>query len=307
MIYAICVGKRKENNVIVEYKLKDFSNKTIVIGSDELKDFIRNGKLTVVNLTLTSNNKLVDSGLKDLDSLRKKEKVVKSREENIKSIVYNNTSVKTKELNSSFIYNNKLFYIDKNDMLCVIDVNRNEHKGICENVYSVAYIPIGDRLNIFVVIEHNERHRLKRILFDLDENKIVYTYQLWFLDDGATIGKQAKNTNIGFDKIEERPDYYVGNYKSQFDYAILPIKKRVGEGFVITEIIICDFRQEYFYRAKSDTKWFDDFVNVLNENTYFVVPFNTLSNNGSKIIIQTSNMVVMLIYDGLKVEFYKDK
>ena len=34
MIYAICIGKRKENNVIVEYKLKDFSNKTIVIGSD---------------------------------------------------------------------------------------------------------------------------------------------------------------------------------------------------------------------------------------------------------------------------------
>ena len=86
MVYAICIGKRKENNVIVEYKLKDFSNKTIVIGSDELKDFIRNGKLIVVNLTLTSNNKLVDTGVKDLYSLKKKEKVVKSREENIDEI-----------------------------------------------------------------------------------------------------------------------------------------------------------------------------------------------------------------------------
>lgn len=30
MVYAICIGKRKENNVIVEYKLKDFSNKALL-------------------------------------------------------------------------------------------------------------------------------------------------------------------------------------------------------------------------------------------------------------------------------------
>ena len=306
MVYAICIDKRKDGNTIVEYKLKDFANKTIILPAAELKQYISEGKLTVVNLTLTSNNKLVDSGLKDLDLLRKKEKVVKSREENIKSIVYSNTSVKTKELNSSFIYNNKLFYIDKNDMLCVIDVNRNEHKGLCENVYSVAYIPIGDRLNIFVVIEHNERHRLKRILFDLDENKIVYTYQLWFLDDGATIGKQAKNTNIGFDKIEERPDYYVGNYKSQFDFVILPLKKKNENGYIITGIVICDLQHEHFYKCDSRVKFFDDFVEVLNSNTYFVIPFTTLSNNGSKIFIQTSQMVVILVYDGSRIEFYKD-
>ena len=40
MIYAICVGKRKENNVIVEYKLKDFMNKTMVLEANELKDYI---------------------------------------------------------------------------------------------------------------------------------------------------------------------------------------------------------------------------------------------------------------------------
>ena len=306
MIYAICIGKRKENNVIVEYRLRDFTNKSIVVSADELKDFIRNGKITVVNLTLTSNNKLVDTGVKDLDSLKKKEKVIKSRDENIKSIVYHNNTVKTKELESSFVYNNKLFYIDRYNMLCVLDVNRNEHKGICERVYSASYIPKGDKMHIFVIIEHNDRYRLKRIAFNLDENKIAFSYDLWFLDDGATVGQKAKLTNIGQGCVEDRPDYYVGNYKSQFDFAILPIKKKVENGYVITNVVVCDLVREHFYKANADAKFFDDFVNVLNENTYYVIPFNTLSNNGSKIIIQTSRMAVILTYDGSKLEFYKE-
>ena len=305
MVYAVCVGKRKENNVIVEYKLKDFTNKTMIIDSEELKQYIKDGEIIVANLTLTSNNKLIDFKVKDLDSLKKKKKVVKSREENIKSIIKDKDII-AKNLENSFIYNNKMFFIDKDNMLCIIDVNRNENKGICENVFSASYIPYGNNMNIFVIIEHNDRYRLKRISFDLDENKILYSYNLWFLDEGAVIGQKGKMTNIGFDKIEERPDYYVGNYKSQFDYAILPIKKKEGNGYIITDIVVCDFKREHFYRAKSDTKWFEDFAEVLNSNTYFVIPFNTLSNNGSKIIIQTSRMSVILTYDGSKVEFYKD-
>jgi hypothetical protein len=307
MIYAICIGKRKENNVIVEYKLKDFSNKTMVVTAEELKDFIRNGKLTVVNLTLTSNNKLVDSGLKDLDLLKKKNKVVKTREENIDSIIENSRAINIKDRDNSCIYENKLFFVDKHDMLCVIDVAKNTNKGICENVFSVSYVPIGRRMNIFVVYEHMDKFRLKRLLYDLDEDKLVLSYHLWFLDDGATIGHKAKMTNIGFDKIEERPDYYVADYKSQFDYVILPIKRKISNGYIITEIVIYDIKGEHFYRARSNVKYFDDFVNMLNENSYYVVPFSTVSNTGIKITIQTLNkMVVTLIYNESRIEFYKN-
>ena len=172
MIYAICVGKRKENNVIVEYKLKDFTNKTTVVSADELKEFIKAGKITVVNLTLTSNNKLVDFKVKDLDLLKKKEKVVKTREENIDSIVENGRSINVKDRNNSCIYENKFFFVDKNDMLCVIDVAKNTNKGLCENVFSVVYVPMGRKMNIFVVYEHMDRFRLKRLLYDLDEEKL---------------------------------------------------------------------------------------------------------------------------------------
>lgn len=305
MVYAICIDKRKDGNTIVEYKLKDFANKTIILSAAELKQYISEGKLTVVNLTLTSNNKLVDSGLKDLDYLRKKSKISKSCSENISSVAETNKIINS-ELESSFIYNNKLFYIDKNNMLCVIDVNTKEHKGICESVYSASYVPHGYKVHIFVVYKHNEWYRLKRIVYDLDKNKIVYTHQLWFLESNTVIGQSAKSTNIGFDKIEERPDYYVGNYKSQFDFVILPLKKKSENGYIITGIVICDLQHEHFYKCDSRVKFFDDFVEVLNNNTYFVIPFTTLSNNGSKIFIQTSQMVVILVYDGSRIEFYKD-
>ena len=306
MVYATCIGKRKENNVIVEYKLKDFSNKTIVIGSDELKDFIRNGKLTVVNLTLTSNNKLVDSGLKDLDSLRKKEKVTKTREENMDSVTNNLGSINIKDKDNSFIYENKLFFVDKHDMLCVIDVVKNLNKGLCENVISAVYVPVGRRINIFVVYEHMDRFRLKRLSYDLDEEKLVLSYHLWFIDDGATVGNKGKMTNIGFDKVEERPPYYVADYKSQFDYIILPIKKKIANGYGISDIVVYSIKDEHFYRAKSSDKWFDDFVNVLNENSYYVIPFSTVSGTGGRIMIQTANKLFLtLIYEGSKIEFHK--
>ena len=306
MIYAICVGKRKENNVIVEYKLKDFTNKTTVVSADELKEFIKAGKITVVNLTLTSNNKLVDFKVKDLDLLKKKEKVVKTREENIDSIVENGRSINVKDRNNSCIYENKFFFVDKNDMLCVIDVAKNTNKGLCENVFSVVYVPMGRRMNIFVVYEHMDRFRLKRLLYDLDEEKLVLSYHLWFLDDGATVGYKARTTNIGSDKVEERPDYYVANYKSQFDYVILPIKRKVSDGYIITDVVVFDIKGEHFYRAKLGDKDFDSLVKVLNENSYYVIPFGTVSNTGGRIMIETSNRLFLtLIYDYSKIEIAK--
>ena len=52
--------------------------------------------------------------------------------------------------------------------------------------------------------------------------------------------------------------------------------------------------------------WFDDFVNVLNENSYYVIPFSTVSGTGGRIMIQTANKLFLtLIYEGSKIEFHK--
>ena len=56
-----CIGKtRDKNNHIIEYKLIGNDRKIISVKSDELKEFIRSGQVGVINLTLTSDNRLID-------------------------------------------------------------------------------------------------------------------------------------------------------------------------------------------------------------------------------------------------------
>jgi hypothetical protein len=59
-IQAKCIEKfRDKNNIIVGYRLVDVSGKTIDVKPDILKSYIKTGKITVVNLTLTSDNRLL--------------------------------------------------------------------------------------------------------------------------------------------------------------------------------------------------------------------------------------------------------
>jgi hypothetical protein len=62
MIYALCIKKIRDNNGRVrEYILKDKSNSTIQVDSNKLKQAIRENKITVENLKLTSDNKLINT------------------------------------------------------------------------------------------------------------------------------------------------------------------------------------------------------------------------------------------------------
>ena len=61
MIQAKCIEKfRDKNNHIYGYRLIDLNGQTQDIQSDNLKRAIQNGQINVVNLTLTSDNRLVD-------------------------------------------------------------------------------------------------------------------------------------------------------------------------------------------------------------------------------------------------------
>lgn len=61
MIQAKCVQKlRTSNNKIYGYRLVDINGKTQDVRPEYLKDAIKQGKITVVNLTLTSDGRLVD-------------------------------------------------------------------------------------------------------------------------------------------------------------------------------------------------------------------------------------------------------
>lgn len=61
MIYAKCIHKfRDKNNAIIGYRLQDINGNTQDVQAANLKNAIRNGQIHIVNLKLTSDNKLID-------------------------------------------------------------------------------------------------------------------------------------------------------------------------------------------------------------------------------------------------------
>ena len=61
VLQAKCIEKiRDKNKHIIEYKLISKDKKTISVKSDDLKSAMRSGQIEVINLTLTSDNRLID-------------------------------------------------------------------------------------------------------------------------------------------------------------------------------------------------------------------------------------------------------
>ena len=61
MIQAKCIEKiRDKNNNIIGYKLIDKNKNEVAVKAERLKEVIKSGQLEVINLTLTSDNRLID-------------------------------------------------------------------------------------------------------------------------------------------------------------------------------------------------------------------------------------------------------
>ena len=61
MIQAKCTEKiRDKNNYIIGYKLIDKNKNEVLVKAEKLKEVIRSGQLDIINLTLTSDNRLID-------------------------------------------------------------------------------------------------------------------------------------------------------------------------------------------------------------------------------------------------------
>ena len=61
MIKATCIQKFKKNNKIYGYRLQDSQGNIKDVYADQLKQAIHNQQITVINLTFTSDNRLVDT------------------------------------------------------------------------------------------------------------------------------------------------------------------------------------------------------------------------------------------------------
>lgn len=86
MIQAKCVEKfRDKNNHIYGYRLKDSQGNTKDVGTDQLKNAIKNGQINILNLTLTSDNRLVDTTPNKSKSVSQQSQI--SEEQKIQNLI----------------------------------------------------------------------------------------------------------------------------------------------------------------------------------------------------------------------------
>ena len=64
MIQATCIQKFKKNNKIYGYRLQDSQGSIKDVYADQLKTSIKNKQIEIKNLTLTSDNRLIDTTIK---------------------------------------------------------------------------------------------------------------------------------------------------------------------------------------------------------------------------------------------------
>lgn len=55
-----CITKKYKKDKIISYQIEDASGKIMIVTPQQLKEDIRNKKVECVNLTLTSDNRLID-------------------------------------------------------------------------------------------------------------------------------------------------------------------------------------------------------------------------------------------------------
>lgn len=67
MIQVRCIEKiRGKNNHIIGYTIQNLTGETRVVDKDKLKEAVRNKKIDIVNMTLTSDNRLIDKKIKNV-------------------------------------------------------------------------------------------------------------------------------------------------------------------------------------------------------------------------------------------------
>ena len=84
MLKVKCVQKfRDKNNVIIGYRIIDQNGNTKDVSSESLKQVIQQGRLEVINLTLTSDNRLIDKGITQTPTQQTQKSIKQSPQEAI--------------------------------------------------------------------------------------------------------------------------------------------------------------------------------------------------------------------------------
>lgn len=246
MIYAVCIGKARDgNNNITQYKLRDFTGQETIFDARGLKDYISKGRITVCNLTLTSDNKLMEKKVESLADLGNNERVKQTNMgnyPNIPSVIPEQhsqhrggmgQSAPTNSVDPSNAYkiNDMLYYVTREGNLNIKHIPSNTEETLVSKVGTACFVPVGHRLVIFYTIVNGEDLTYKYMILDTTINNIIRNKQICSFTGAACIGKRLCPTN-------EHPYYKDKNT----DIIFVPI--RAKENGTVTTVGMLAFDME---------------------------------------------------------------
>lgn len=176
MIQAKCIEKfRDKSNKIIGYKLVDLNNKTQDFTPEVLKNAIVSKKIHVVNLTLTSDGRLMSTSDKSLPYEEEK-KTIKKEQKAVKTV----ENVQVSDLAKAFTLL-EWSYIDLGDDIEEVVNYMCEAAGINENVWDIH-----ERKGVLdlltkahqVILNKNPKLLADRLRYLLQEDSGYYSSQI---------------------------------------------------------------------------------------------------------------------------------
>ncbi len=251
MIIGKCTEKyRNKNNYIYGYRLEDTHGNYKDVNPEQLKAAIRNKQIMVLNLTLTSDNRLVDTTPN------------KQPEDNIKAVV---DGILLGLHNHSFIYTNDTSFVNINHYKYFYNEDVN-------NILSAQINKIDDAIKIIVssgdysALMHTVVKYGNYILgeiYDCNMNDLVEKHHL--------LAHYTNNKNINTSKIEVISHIYtdaIGTFKGKPKSINYEYNKQTNSDFI--RIIIDN--STYLRKDKEYKKQI--YTEIDNDNKIFIEKYN---------------------------------
>ena len=251
MIQAKCIEKfRDKHNQIYGYRLQDTQGNLKDVTSDQLKQAIKNKQINIINLTLTSDNRLIDTTPN------------KQPEDNIKAVV---DGVLLGLHHNSCIYTNDTSFVD-------IDPYKYGYAEKVNNILSAQISKIDDAIKIIVssgdysalmhtIVKYGDCIIGEICTCDMDD--LVEKYNL--------LVHYTNSKNINTSKIEVISHIYtnaIGTFKGKPKSINYEYNKQLNSDFI--RIIIDN--STYLRKKKEYKKQI--YTEIDNNNKLFIEKYN---------------------------------
>jgi len=213
MIALTCIEKFKKNNKIYGYRVQDQQGNTRDVTSEQLKNAMLNQQVTVTNLTLTSDGRLVDCSQLDKSKNNTDEKLTK--EYNKLKVEYDKLKVEYNKIKEAYT-----------KIIKVADVEHDMHKKILRDMRN------GEGCTFFVYTESGTNMLGKQEAF-LGNKDIYNAVKYNLISQGFSIEQVPTNYykhTLAYEKIVWESDEKVNKFNKEKNILESEIEKSKNSG-----------------------------------------------------------------------------